>query len=118
MFSGPYKPTLTPLPTPVGGCHESDFVTVDLTGVSGERSLGNLTAPGSTSGHALIATDVDATHTNGTEITTIYGSGGAELIRTAAPPRGPYGVEVGIDPAPDGRSYDYWFVHEEYDPAA
>ncbi|MFC7195570.1 hypothetical protein ACFQL4_14625 [Halosimplex aquaticum] len=115
VFSGPYKPTLTPLPTPTGECHESQSVTVDVTEVSGERSLGNFSAPGSTSGHALIATEVEATHTNGTAVTTIYGTGGAELIRSDERPSGPYGVEIGFDPAPDGRDYDYWFLHEEYD---
>lgn len=115
VFVGPYKPTITPLPTPAGECHTSEPLTLDLIELTGERSLGNYTAPGSTSGHALVVTDVEATYQNGTAVQTINGMGGAELIRSSTRPVGPYGVQVGIEPAPDGRSYDYWFVHERYD---
>lgn len=119
-FTGPYKPTITPLATPVGDCHRSESVTVELadrTGAAGERSLGTFSVPGSAGGHALVATDIDATARNGTAVTAIKGIGGAELLASPSRPDGSYGVELGLEPAPSGAAYDYWLVADRYDPS-
>lgn len=118
VFSGPYKPTLTPISTPSGECHRSVPVTVDLTDMTGERSLGNFTAPRTTSGHALLITDLRVERHNGTTVKSIRNIGGAELIRSSNPPEGPYGVELTIETVTDDRSYDYWLVWDRFDPKA
>lgn len=116
-IEGPYKPTATPVPTPAGRCHRSDPTEIDITAIDDEESLGPFTAPGTTSGHALIATRVVGRNEADEIINEIKGTGGARLIEEAAPPSGPYGVELGIEEAPDDRSYEYWFVFERFEPA-
>ena len=117
VFSGPYEPTITPLPTPAGHCHSSEPLSVDLTEIDGEHSLGNVTAPSQASGHAVIATDVEATHRNGTSITATKGASGAELMRSENPPDGPYGVELGIGSAGHSLDYEYYLGSERFEPA-
>lgn len=112
VFTGPYKPTVTPIGTPGGDCHRSAPVDVDLTTVDGTRSLGTGTAPGPAGGHALVVTDVTATHENGTSVTAIRGAGVAELVASPTRPSGQSVVEIGLEPAPDGTEYDYWLVAE------
>ena len=115
VFSGPYKPTITPLRTPTGECHRSTPQTIDLSELSSAVSLGNFSAPETTQGHALLVTDLDVTRTNGTPVTSIKDIGGAELITSPNPPDGPYGVEVGIEPVTD-RRYSHWLVWDRVDP--
>jgi len=117
VFSGPYKPTLTPLPAPAGECHSSERVGVDLTGIGGERSLGRATAPGSASGHALVLDTIDATDRDGDAIDGIYGVGGLELLGSPDPPDGPYGIEIGIEPSGGGGTIDYRIVSDRFDPS-
>ena len=77
--TGPYKPTVTPIAPPEGDCHRSESVTVDLTDLDGERSL-TATAPGRfAAGHALIATNVTATHRNGSTVTGVRGASGKRV---------------------------------------
>lgn len=116
VFRGPYKPTLTPLPTPTGECHRSDPITVDLTAVDGTRSLGTFTASGSTRGHALVVTDLDVTLENGTRVSAIKGIGGAELVREPTRPSGSYGVRLGLRPAEPDADYDYYLSETRFDP--
>lgn len=116
VFSGPYKPTLTPIGTPVGECSRSPPITVNLAAMTGEVSLGNVTAPEGTSGHALLVTDLTVKHDNGTTVTSIKNIGGAELIRSSNRPDGPYGTELTIETVTDDRSYDYWLVWDRFDP--
>lgn len=111
-FRGPYKPTPTPVATPTGGCHWSAPVTVDLTDVSGSRSLGPFTAPGSyAAGHGLIVTEIGATDRNGSSVSGIRGTGGhvANVVRGRSDT--PLGVELAVESYRD-RPYDYWLVSE------
>lgn len=117
VFEGPYKPTITPLATPRGDCHRTDPISVDLAAMDGERSL-NRTGPASATSHALVLTDVSATHRNGTAVTAIRGSGGAELSESPDSPGGVHGVELGIGPAREDVDYDYWLLSESFDPSA
>jgi len=111
-FSGPYKPTITPIAPPEGECHRSEPVTLDLTDVDGERSLGRVTAPGRfAAGHAIIATNVTVTDRNGTTVTGIRGASGKRLRVVEGAPAGPYRVTLSVD-AYDDRPYDYWVVAE------
>lgn len=116
VFTGPYKPSITPLATPAGDCRRSDAIAVDLTEVDGERSLGSFEAR-SARGHALIVADVRATYANGTTVAGIRGTGGLELVRSERRPDGSYGVEVGLEPAEERLDYDYWLVAERFEPA-
>lgn len=118
VFTGPYQPTLTPLPTPAGECTRSTPVTVDLADLAGPTSLGSATAPASTSGHALIATDVTVRRDNGSRVESVKNIGGAELIRSPKPPDGRYGLEVEIRSVAEERDYDYWLVWEQFDPSS
>ncbi|AZH24076.1 hypothetical protein [Haloplanus aerogenes] len=112
-FTGPYKPTITPIAPPEGECYRSESVTLDLTALDGERSLGRITAPGRfTAGHALIATNVTATYRNGTTVTGIKDASGKRVRVVDGPPAGPYRVTLSLQ-AYDDRPYDYWFVTEE-----
>jgi|GEM_PF-3163561 len=112
-FTGPYKPTVTPIAPPEGECHRSESVTVDLTELDGERSLGGFTAPGRfTAGHALVATNVTATYRNGTTVRGIRGASGKRVRVVEGPPAGPYRVSLSVE-AYDDRPYDYWVVTEE-----
>lgn len=111
-FYGPYKPTPTPIGRPSGDCHRSTPVTVDLTELDGERSLGRVTAPGSfTAGHALIVTNVTATYQNGTAVTGIRGASGKRAAVVEGRPHGQHAVTFSIE-AYEDRDYDYWFVAE------
>jgi hypothetical protein len=108
-FTGPYKPTVTPIAPPSGECHRSESVTVDLTDLDGERSL-TATAPGRfAAGHALIATNVTATDRNGSTVTGVRGASGKRVRVVEGAPAGPYRVTLSLE-AYDDRPYDYWFV--------
>jgi hypothetical protein len=109
-YGGPYEPTVTPIRMPSGECHRSDPVTVDLTEVDGERSLGRFTAPGRFgAGHAMLVTDVTATYPNGTAVSGIRGATGTRANVVPGTPSGRYGVTLGVESYRD-RPYDYWIV--------
>lgn len=111
IITGPYKPTPTPLPQPEGECAKSEPVTVDLTAVDAERSLGRFTPPAWTGGHALLVTDVTATLENGTTVTSIKGTGGARVLTsTERPTEDRYTARVGVEAADPDLSYDYYLV--------
>lgn len=96
-FRGPYKPTITPIPTHPGDCHRSRTVTVVLTDPGGSQSLGEFTAPERFSaGHGLIVTDVAATYQNGTAVRGIRGKGGHRANIVSGVPNGSYRVKFGI----------------------
>jgi hypothetical protein len=115
-FTGPYKPTITPIAPPSGECHRSESITLDLTDLDGERSL-TATAPGRfDAGHALIATNVTATDRNGTTVRGVRGASGKRLEVVEGGPAGPYRVTLSLE-AYDDRPYDYWFVVEGNEPA-
>jgi hypothetical protein len=111
-FVGPYKPTVTPIRPPSGDCHRSEPITVDVTEIDGERSLGRITAPGRfDAGHALVVTNVTATHANGTAVEGMRVDERASVVE--GPPTGPYAVTLSVDSyRDDDRAYDYWFVAE------
>lgn len=110
-FTGPHRPSLTPLPTPRGDCHRSEPVTVELSG-DGGRTLGPFTAPAATDGHAVVVTDATATRANGSTVSDIYGGSGQEALAEPASPTGTYEVTVGLDPADDGADYEFFLVSE------
>ncbi|MFB6256420.1 MAG: hypothetical protein ABEH58_06805, partial [Haloplanus sp.] len=109
---GPYKPTITPIAPPRGECYRSKTITVDLTELDGERSLGPIRAPGRfNAGHALITTNATATYRNGTTVTGMRGASGTRVRVIEGAPAGPYQVTFSVD-AYDGRPYAYWLVSE------
>ncbi|WP_251328922.1 hypothetical protein [Haloplanus pelagicus] len=109
-FTGPYKPTPTPIAPPVGDCHRSESVTLDLTEVDDGRSLGRITAPGRfDAGHALIVTNVTATHRNGTAVTGIRGASGKRAAVVSGRPAGRHRVTLALESYTD-RDYDHWLV--------
>ncbi|WP_255150767.1 hypothetical protein [Halorarius halobius] len=110
-FTGPYQPSLTPLPTPRGECHRTESTTVELS-ADGARTLGPFTAPASTDGHAVVVTDATATRADGSTVSDIYGAGGHEALAEPETPAGTYGVAVGLDPADDEADYEFFFVSE------
>jgi hypothetical protein len=114
-FGGPYEPTITPIAPPSGECRRSESVTVDLTDLDGERSLGRLTAPGRfAAGHALIATNTTATYRNGTTVTGMRGASDKLVTTVEGRPSGQRRVTLSIE-AYDDRPYDYWLVAEDED---
>lgn len=115
-YYGPFKPTPTPIGFPQGECYRSDPVTVTLTARNDTTSLGQFTAPGRfTAGHALIITDVTATHQNGTTLTRIQGRGGHRAAIVEGYPDGSHAVRIGLhawdDPPASGGDY-YALVSE------
>jgi hypothetical protein len=111
-FTGPYKPTITPIRPPSGECHRSESVSLNLTDLDGGRSLGQFSAPGGVdAGHALIATNVTATYRNGTAVSGIRGASGKRVRVVEGAHAGPYRVTLSLK-AYDDRPYDYWFVTE------
>jgi hypothetical protein len=115
VFTGPYKPTITPLPAPEGDCHRSERASVDLAELDGEHSLGAVPVPDAAAGHALVLTGVDATRPDGTAIDAILGIGGLELLESPEPPDGPHGVEIGLEPSNYG--FDYAVMSTRFDPS-
>lgn len=113
-LEGPYKPTITPLGTPRGECERSEALDVEFAEL--ETRTFEPTVPEGTAGHALIATEVTATDTDGNEVTAIKNTGGARLLEVESPPEGPYGVELRVETADNGADYEYWFVPERFDP--
>lgn len=112
-FSGPYEPTITPIAPPSGECYRSETVTVDLTELDGERSLGRLTAPGRFgAGHALIATNTTATYRNGTTVTGMRGASDKLVATVEGRATGQRRVTLSVA-AYDDRPYDYWLVAED-----
>ncbi|MFB6169353.1 MAG: hypothetical protein ABEJ43_10990 [Haloferacaceae archaeon] len=106
-FTGPYRPTITPIPPPDGECHRSEAVTVSLANLTGERSL-TFEGAASAEGHALLLTNATVRYANGTRVANLRGASTTELAAVAeSPGEGPYAVEIRID-AYDDRRYDYW----------
>lgn len=117
-YTGPYKPTISPIPTPTSGaCHLSQEFAFNRTEIVDGTSLGPVTAPGTyAAGHALVVTDVTATNTDG-ETAPVKGTGGHRANVVAGRPNGPYQVELGVETAPEGASYDYELVSSIIEPA-
>ena len=114
-FGGPYEPTVTPVAPPRGECYRTEPVTLNLTAMDGERSLGRLTAPGRfDAGHALLVTNATATYENGTAVTTMRGAGGKRVSVVEGSPAGPYQVRLSVEAYRD-RPYDYWLVADSRD---
>lgn len=114
VYEGPYKPTITPIATPSGTCHAAEPVDVDLVATD-ERTI-EATVPPAASGHALLATSVVGTDRDGDDVTEIKGTGGVRLLEEASSPSGRYGVEMGIESAPEGADYDYRVTTARVDP--
>mgnify|MGYP006292230375 CR=1 FL=1 len=111
-FTGPYEPTITPIAPPRGECRRTETVTVDLTDVDGERSLGRFAVPGRfDAGHALVVTNVTATYRNGTAVSGIRGATGKRANVVSGRPAGSYRVTLSMESYTD-RAYDYWLVAE------
>lgn len=110
-YTGPYKPAVTPIPTPTrDACHLSDPVTIDLIQVADGTSIGPITAPGSyAAGHALIVTDVTATSQD-SETVPIKGAGGHRISIVEGRADEPSRVELGLAAGPDAAEYDYELV--------
>jgi hypothetical protein len=107
VFSGPYRPTITPLPPPAGECYRSETTTLDLAELDGERSLA-FEGPASTEGHALLLTTATLRDANGSAVANVRGASDTDLATVEeSPGDGPYRVEIRID-AYDDRNYDYW----------
>jgi hypothetical protein len=117
-YDGPYKPTITPIPTPEStACYRSETITRDLTEIESRSSLGPVTAPGSyTAGHALIVTDVTV-RTSDDETAAIRGTGGHRANVVDGQPDDQYHVEFDVAVAPDGAQYEYSLVSRLVDPA-
>lgn len=116
VYFGPYKPTPTPIGTPTAGCNRSRAESIDLTSVD-ERTH-EAAAPETAAAHAFVATAVVGTDGGGNEITEIFGTGGAVLVKAETAPSGPYGVEVGVEAADDASDYDHAVTTERFDPDA
>jgi len=116
VYFGPYKPTPTPIGTPTAGCNRSRAESIDLTSVD-ERTH-EAAAPETAAAHAFVATAVVGTDEGGNEITEIFGTGGAVLVKAETAPSGPYGVEVGVEADDDASDYDHAVTTERFDPDA
>lgn len=116
-YTGPYKPTITPIPTPTSeACHRSETFAVDLAGSESDSTLGPVTAPGSfAAGHALVVTDVTATARGG-ETAAGKGAGGHRATVVEGRPEGTYHVELGVAAAPEEARYDYELVSKPVEP--
>ena len=110
-YTGPYKPTVTPIPTPTqDACRRSDPVTVDLTALGDAVSIGPVTAPGSyVAGHALVITDVAATDRDGDPV-PIKGAGGHRVAVLEDRADGPSRVQIGLETGPAEAEYDYELI--------
>ncbi|WP_246989240.1 hypothetical protein [Halorientalis marina] len=117
-YEGPYKPTITPIPTPESNaCYRSETITRDLTEIESHSSLGPITAPGSfAAGHALVVTDVTVT-TADDETAAIRGTGGHRANVVDGRPADQYHVEFDVTAAPEGARYDYTLVSRLVEPA-
>jgi hypothetical protein len=79
----------------------------------GERSLGEVTAPGRfDAGHALIATNATATYRNGSTVTGMRGASGKRVRVAEGRPDGRHRVTLAVA-AYDDRAYDYWLIAED-----
>lgn len=116
VFSGPYKPTITPLRTPSGECLRSEPVTIDLAATEDDRPV-EVTAPARARGHALVVTEITATRENGTDVTGIKGTGGVDVLAIPERPEGRYGVEIGLERVENDAAYDYWLVLSRFEPS-
>jgi hypothetical protein len=107
VFSGPYRPTITPLPPPAGECYRSETVTLDLADLNGERSL-TFAGPASAEGHALLLANATLRDADGSAMLSVRGARDTELASVEeSPGGGPHVVEIRVD-AYDDREYDYW----------
>lgn len=116
VFSGPYKPTITPLRTPSGECLRSEPVTIDLAATEGDRPV-EVTAPARAEGHALLVTEITATRENGSDVDGIKGTGGVDLLAISERPEGRYGVEIGLERVDTDAPYDYWLELGRFEPS-
>lgn len=108
-YTGPYKPTVTPIPTPTGECERSSSVTIDLASLDESRRIGPFERPdGFTGGHGLIVTEVTARHANGTSVDGLRGVGGIRAHVVRGEGAAAYRVTFRV-PSYDGW-YDYWLV--------
>lgn len=116
VYTGPYKPTITPVPPPEGTCRRTDPVTVELTELDGTRVV-ERAVPETASGHAVVVTGLAVARENGSSVSAIDGVGGHVALESSDAPRGAYGVELGFDSAPEDHDYDYWLLSEAFDPS-
>lgn len=106
LFGSRWEPTPTPLPTPVGGCHTSEPVTVDLTELEDTRSIGVFTADGRFDGaHALVVRDVVPRYANGTAVTDLHDPD-FRASHVEGPDGGRHVVTIGVTESRD--SADPW----------
>lgn len=116
VFTGPYRPTITPIPPPEGACYRSETTTLDLAELGEERSLA-FEGPASAEGHALLLTNATLRGANGTSLANVRGATDTDLATVEERPGGgPYGVEIRVD-AYDDRSYDYWVFGRRFEPS-
>jgi hypothetical protein len=116
VFTGPYRPTITPVPPPEGACYRSETVTLDLAALDGERSL-TFEGPASAEGQALLLTNATLRDANGAAVLDVRGATDTDLVTVeAAPGDGPHGVEVRVD-SYDDREYGYWLFGREFEPS-
>lgn len=115
IYEGPFKPTITPLPTPTGDCHRSEPLTIDLT-TTPRATLGPLEVPESAAGHALVLTGIEAKSANASATPGIKGSGGADLIAEPTRPTGTDGIQIGINATVGDAAYEYYLDTTDFEP--
>jgi len=116
VFTGPYRPTITPIPPPEGACYRSETVTLGLAALDGERSL-TFEGPASAEGQALLLTNATLRDANESAVLDVRGATGTDLVTVeAAPGDGPHGVEIRVD-SYDDREYGYWLFGRAFEPS-
>ncbi|WP_136689415.1 hypothetical protein [Halorhabdus amylolytica] len=118
-YTGPYKPTVTPISTPTAdACRRSEPVTVDLAEEDQEFAIGPVNASVTdAAGHALIVTDVTATSQDG-ESVPIKGADGHRVRIVERRVDGSSRFEIGLAAGPDEAEYDYELVSTMIDSTA
>jgi len=116
VFTGPYRPTVTPLPPSEGACYRSETVTVGLADLDSERTL-TFEGPASAEGHALLLTNATLRDANGSPVPNVRGASNSDLaVVEESPGSGPHGVELRVDSYED-RAYDYWLFGRAFEPS-
>lgn len=118
VFTGPHKPTPTPIPPPVGECHRSATISFDLADVNESLTLGNLEVPVATSAHAVVLTELHVTHQNGSAIKTVRGLGGEVVFESAHAPKHSHRIVLGIRETDRDVDYEYMVVAQQSDSAS